>query len=378
MNLLESLDKAFLTLYEDVESRMHHLLQIILGKKSRWPLKDKPDAEKLATDYIRDISQYDPTQGKNYMQYLAKQVAAGLIRLPEDGPPLKETLEKFMNWSRKPAWKQVAAKFLDPKAPPNDIMSYTHWRELQKVVMEYEKDVESKNIPTSETAWVNKAKEGAERVLDMTLKTESGTRNYVVTKVATPVAVTVYGRGTQWCTSCSLYKTIRSSELDNVVNELTKHKEKIEGDPWANLTAEAVRKIISDLNGGDLNKKELKVPNTYYDSALRNAKNYLSGGPMYIIMRDGKPYIQMTNSARELRNVEDASLKTTSAALSVIFRALMGEPQPPEVEKAIISSQAKPNEVSTEMKKTLNDHIRRSEAARARALAQAQRQQPPQ
>lgn len=369
MGFSESLDAAFETLFEDVESRMHHLLQIILGKKSRWPEKDKPNAEELAKEYLRQIAQFDPTQGKTYMQFLVKQVAANQIRLPEDGPPLKETLETFMNGSRKKEWKGE-----------RDIMRYAHWRDLQKACMEYAKEAESKTVPSSETAWVNKAKEGSERIVDVDVKTKTGLTNYVVVKVSTPIAVTVYGRGTQWCTSCSLFKTVKSNELEGVIEQLTKggdryRGEKVEGDPWANLTPEQVKQYILELNGGDLNKKELKVPNTYYHSALSNAKNYLQGGPMFIIFKNGAPYIQMTNSGRELRNIEDSSLKTTSSALGVVFREMVGEPQPREIEELITRKGARP-QAFPELKKTLLDHIKRGEAFRARAAQQQQR--PPQ
>ena len=368
MDLRESLDQAFETLFEDVESRMHHMLQILLGKKSRWPHKDKPNAEELAKNYVREIAQFDPTTGKNYMMFITGQTAKGLIRLPEDGVMLKETLEKFMNFSRKANWKH-----------PKDVMQYPHWRELQKMVGEYEKETAAKAATSTEGILITKAKEGATKVLEMMVKGVSGLHKFEVVKVATPASVAVFGKGTQWCTSWqhdnNIYTTVKADQLPSIIQNMTKRREANPDNPWINQTPERAQQIVSDLNNGDLNKRDIKVPNVdRLDSSLRNAKHYLGGGPMYIIYKNGEPYIQMTNSARDLKNVEDANLKTTSATLAAIFRAMMGQQQPPDVEKAVETKMALPSEVSPDMMKTLNNYIKVGEANKARA---AQRQQPP-
>lgn len=378
MDLLESLDHAFETLFEDVESRMHHLLQILLGKKSRWPHKEEPNAEEKAKEYIRKVSEFDPTTGKNYMMFITGQVAKGLIRLPEDGVMLKETLEKFMGFSRKANWKN-----------PKDVMQYAHWRDLQKLTGEYEKTQAATEAKSTESVLITKAKEGTTKILDIDLKTISGPTNFKVYKVSTPVAVAVVGKGTQWCTSWqhdnNIYTTVKAEQLPQVITNMTRASERGVGrygpdpdNPWINLTPERAKEIVADINGGDLNKRELKVPNVdRLNNSLSNGRHYLDGGPMYIIYKNDQPYIQMTNSARELRNVEDSTLRTTSATLAAIFREMMGQPQPSEVEGSVISRTLRePNEVSPEMVKVLTNHIKVGEANKAQALQRQQRQQP--
>lgn len=381
MDLLESLNHAFETLFEDVESRMHHLLQILLGKKSAWPYKDQPDAEEKAKNLLREVSQYDPTQGKNYMQFLTKQIAASGIRLPEDGPLLKETLEKFMEYSRKAAWKQ-----------PKDIMQYPHWRELQKAIGEYEKSPAfmfrvSSQAKATENLLAVKAKEGVELIVDIDAKTFSGLTNFKVWQCRTPIAVSMFGKGTQWCTSWmndgNIYKTVKPQEVEAAITSLAQNRDfgyrgAVEGNPWANLTPESARQIVMDLNNGDLSKKEVKIPNPdRLNSSLSTAKNYLEGGPMYIIYKNDAPYIQLTHDGSQIMNVEDSRLKTISSALAVVLKEMMGVPQSPEAEKAISRKVQKTGKVSSALTKRLTEEIRRSEAAKAKALQQQQQQQKP-
>lgn len=369
MDLLESLDHAFDTLFEDIESRMHHLLQILLGKKSRWPHKEAPDAQEKATNYLRDASQYDPTPGKNYMMFIANQIAAGAIRLPEDGIMLKDTLEKFMNYSRKAAWTN-----------PKDVMHYqkegTSWRDLQKLIDDYEKSPAfmfrvSSKAKATENILAVKAKEGATEILNMDIKAFSGLPNYKIYKTVTPIAASMYGKGTQWCTSwmndSNIYKMIKPDQVPSVVAELVKHKDSSTGNPWANLTAEQAQAIIMDLNDGNLNKKEVKAPNIErLDSALRTAQSYQKGGPLYIIYKNDAPYIQFTHDGSQIMNIADERLATISPALEVIFNELMGHPQAPEVAKAVTLNSKKEGQVSESLVKRLTEEIKRSQAIRAR------------
>lgn len=371
MDLFESLDHAFETLFEDVESRMHHLLQILLGKKSRWPEKDKPDAEEKAKQFIRDFSQYDPTQGKNYMMFITRQVAAGAIRLPEDGILLKETLEKFMNFSRKATWKH-----------PKDVMQYQHWRELQKLVGEYEKEMEVKTAQSTENILATKAKEGAEVILDMDVKALSGLPNYKIYMVSTPIAATMFGKGTQWCTSIqhdnNIYKAAKPDQLDQIISNIVGHRETSTGNPWAGLTPEKAKQLILDLNAGNLAKKEIKVPNIdRLDSALSTASSYLRGGPLYIIYKNGAPYIQLTHDGSQIMDVSDMRLKTVSPALAVVLKELMDVPQAPEIAPMITVNMRKPGKVSSTLVKRLTEEIKRSEAYRARLEQQKKPGTPP-
>jgi len=335
MDLLAKLD---LMLFEDVESRISYLIEILLGKKSRWKFKELPDAQERAVKLIHDIAPYDPT-GERYLQFIVKQVANGTIRFPEDGPPLKEALEIFSKAFKKKEW-----------SGHRDITKYDNWRDLQSHTMAYAATAESKTTPASETEWVKKAKEGSNKIVDFNFngihvdennQKISKTFNFVVIELITPVAVTVYGRGTQWCTSCSLFKTVKPNEVDSVVSQM--NRERTEGDPWADMSPEAMKKYIMDINGGNLDKDQIKVPNPYYVNALQNAKHYLSGGPMYIVFKDKEPYAQITNNGRELRNATDRSLFKASPMLALVFEEMV-----------------KSNKISPDMRNVLNGHIERS------------------
>lgn len=333
-----------ITLFEDMDAKMQYLMKILLSKKSVWLRKQQkggrpempgepqqeititPELQQKAQETIKSAAQWDPTTKREidgmFMQFIVRDIANNGIILPEDGPPLKEALETFMKASRKQSW-----------TGHKDINKFTNWRELQTLTNDWASKQEAVG-PSSETEWVKTAKEGSRKIVEMSFTTtggkDPGEKNYSVVELSTPISVTVYGRGTQWCTSCSLFKTIKPQELEGTINALATKQDnyghfgqKVEGDPWSGLDAAGFMAVIKNLNGGDIaNKKELKVPNSYYRNALGNAKHYLSGGPMFIIFKNGAPYIQMTNNGREMRDVKDVMLKTTSPALAVIFRGM--------------------------------------------------------
>jgi hypothetical protein len=341
-------------LLEDITAKLENLKKILLGKKSIW-LQRKlkrpvdasihepvagassitPELQQAAAEEIKNSAQWDPTTRREldgiFIQFIVRNIANNSIKLPEDGPPLKETLDTFVKASKKGSW-------IDKK----DIMQFTDWRELQRSTMEWTKKNQEGSRPSSETEWVKRAKAGSEKITEFDITTTGGNvpgnKHYVVIQLNTPIAVTVYGRGTQWCTSCSLYKTIRPHELEQNLTQLSNQGQKIEGNPWANVDRKGFLDIITDLNDGNITKSELKIPNPYLSSALNNAVSYLRDGPMFLIFKNGSPYIQMSNSGRDVMNINDIKLRGTSPALALVFRKMIESGKMSESMKKVLES----------------------------------------
>lgn len=353
-------------LCEDMDAKLNDLTKILLGKKSSWLRRKLHEAkvqsdpthaqhgipeippelmqtlqQQAATD-IKNAAQWDPTTRREldgkYMQFIVRDIANMKIRFPEDGPPLKDALDTFSKGSKKGSWTEK-----------KDIMQFPDWRELQRAATSWaEKNQDEGSTPSSETEWVKRAKMGADKIVEFNMTTtggkEPGLKHYVIMQLNTPISVTVYGRGTQWCTSCSLYKNIRPSELQDVLNNLVSRQgETVEGDPWAKLDRNGFLNVVKELNGGDLTKAELRVPHPYYRSAISTAGSYLRGGPMFIIFKNGKPYIQMTNNGSQIMNANDVTLRTTSPALALMFRKMLAS-----------------GKMSAEMTRVLEQHIANS------------------
>ena len=300
------------TLVEDVESRMPNLIDVLVGRKSRWIHRDKPDARERAQKIIMNASQWDPTSSKNYMTFVVRELGSGRIRLPEDGPHLKRALEVFSANSKRKEWKG-----------PRDVMQFPSWRELQKVASDFEEASNSLTVPQTETEYVKKAKLGAEKIVDLNMETLNGPVNYVVVRPHTPEAVTVYGRGTRWCTSAPLYHLRPVAQLEQEIKSILSQKAG-ERNPWSGLDENAIRGIINNINGGTIEgKKEVKTPNSYYVNAIGTAQSYLRHGPMFVIFRNGKPVYQLTGNGGEIRADDDRALQKPGSGLAIVFQAII-------------------------------------------------------
>jgi hypothetical protein len=342
------LTALLLEIFASSEAKMQDLLKILLSpKKSAWLQKwlrayKRPDAgpneitvppeiQTKAEQTIRDATQWDPTTKQDvdgsYMHYIVNQIAKDTLILPEDGTPLLQSLQTFVKASRRPNW-----------TGHKDVFKYANWRELQKQTIEWQEKQMASGI-TSESEWIKKAKEGVNKICDIEFETvagkEPGKYQYAVYEMTTPVGVFVYGRGTRWCTSTSLYTTIKSSELEKTLDLLIGKgtayetgnyysiQSDIPGDPWAGRSREEFLQTIKELNGGNLKQNELKVPNSHYRGYLKNAMHYLKSGPLYTVFRNGKPYIQLNSEANQIMDTGDAPLRVTSPGLAIIFRAMV-------------------------------------------------------
>jgi hypothetical protein len=250
------------------------------------------------------------------MQFIVRDLANNMVILPEDGAFLKITLETFNKASHKNTWMHSS-----------DIMQFKSWRELQTATIDWEnKNSDVSSIATSQKQWVKIAKQGANKIVDITLPSKNGQKHYTVIEITTPEAATVYGRGTQWCTSCSLYAEITPQNLDETYNSLDRTNKRLSGDlksnPW-NLSKDEFIEIVKTLNNGDLNTNPLKVPNPYYANALENARKFLKNGSLFIIYKDDKPYMQIEGNAAQLQSVQNIPLYLIKPITAIVFRKMI-------------------------------------------------------
>jgi len=335
MSFLRCLDWQLALLSEDLESKISMLKGRLLGKKSRWPHKNKPDAEAQAEQEIRAIAQYDPTpdSDKKFMMWIIDQYALGNLKpghegeALEDGRMLKDTLQHFIN--RNPRDWQGKQRVED----------YSHWRDLQTDTSKYS----AEGPAPVQSQW---DKEAASHIKTIVPEFELPNGKYTFKIAETPEATTVLGRGTQWCTSASLYKHIKSEGssyegLHGWMNEVLNSKHPLEDTPYKGMDDTQLFSIVNRINKKTIinipdDPKQatiapdvaypILVPNIYLGSAVSNARSYIAsgGGPMVILMKDKKPYVQMTWSAApgDIKDITDRTLLRASTSLKMAFKRL--------------------------------------------------------
>lgn len=323
------LDEALLALDESLESKLPMIVDILTNKKSHWRGKDKPNARELAADFATTLAEYDPSSNQRYVRYIAKQVAMGQIRLPEDGSVIKDALEVFI--TKRKDWPGF-----------KDVFQYKGWRDLQADAMKYK---EATSKLTSNRAAEDQlralARDGTQIIVDDIVQLIGGGsihfKVYKCTNYASPI---ILGKGTQWCTGGSLYDTKRiqpnetvASKVRDTINNLTTKRswrENLSNTPWAGWGEAEFLADIYKLNGwpqgADLGTLKagpegVRLPNAYFLDAKSNAESYIQhyGGMLYIIYKDDKPYIQATGNGTEIRNIEDIMLAKASRALARIL-----------------------------------------------------------
>jgi len=314
-----------------------HIVQILLSKDSKWPGKKSEDPVGDATAYIDFNSRFDPTSNKQYLPYLVKQVAKGTIRLPEDGGPFSETIETFISKDRDWPGKQ-------------DIFQYGSWRELQAETMEYasKRGSDVGSTRSQMMQYKKSVREGTNKIISTDIMTTSRLKNYEVYELTNWAAVTLHGKGTQWCTSSTMHRTrdargrlekgrgnaesLRQSVEDAAAAMADKGAAELNGTPWQDWGERDFVAEIYRLNGWPTNQsldeikaKSYKSPNPHFLHAKSTAESYLQDMPLYVIYKDGEPYIQVGGSSYgiEMKNPEDKELTMFSPALiRVMSRAL--------------------------------------------------------
>jgi len=335
-----SFESRLVLILEDITGKLPRAIQTLLSKKSVWrrrfgkeatPEELEPKAEQL----VRYSAQWDPTPNQKYLQYIVQQLALGTLRLPEDGPGLQEALgvfdKKRANWTGE-----------------NDIFKYKNWRELQQATTEYSgnNEVLAPALDYMKT-WKDLSRSSSETIVDKKILTKTGTVHYKVIKITGWAGATLYGLGTQWCTSATPYSKIQvplNKVYDTVLQraeiwEQTKvevAKAGVDIPMWPKGTPESRLAFIAKMNGLEdpqtwfdgpevalqprpkKGTRELIVPNTYFWSAVRTCSSYLDSGPLFVITKNGDRYIQMSSDG-DIMNVNDSSLDTPGGALTLLL-----------------------------------------------------------
>ncbi len=312
---------------------METLIGILGGKKSALRKKFPEIDRDSIVAFIHTINQYDPT-GDNavYTPFIAKQIKFGIIDFDqdgrmEDGGRMQAALEFFHRNKDKSTW--TASK---------NIHDFRDWKELEKIKTELG-TVELKSAGDIEREF----KAGGKKVFELTApdKNQTSIRVYEVT---TPEAAIAYGRGTVWCTSCSLFKTIddlgyeklKAGEDPKQYIAAYKHKAQnrsygSEGGPFDGTFFEVPDdqfvSYVVQANGGELPKPKdgsYKLPNNYIKYATDQAKNYLETGPLYVVMKkssgsDWVSYLQITSDGQYVLGPEDQSFARTAPSTDYLL-----------------------------------------------------------
>ena len=192
----------------------------------------------------------------------------------------------------------------------------------------------------------------------------------------------VYGKGTQWCTSASVYTTLNiwhgelpANALQQVCYALSQQQTSPESKVvdhglWKQGDEAYFLKLIVQLNGLDIDPTQpadqerawngltnrwklnygnncwtglfgqytavgeaikkrkgepVKIPNAYLNTAIATANDYLNSGSLYMIYKNGKPWIQMADGKHgvEIKNEKDEELLTCGTTTAVILHAIL-------------------------------------------------------
>ena len=293
MNIGDKLDSKLSTIMEGIDDKMPHLVNQLLSKKSRWiGKKIKSDEDRFATAeaIIRSVSDYDPSKNDKYINFLVGQIKNGYItkrKLEEDGPKIQSALETFM--SKKKGWPG-----------DNDIMSYGNYRDFLKDASEYEKILEQNPTVTKSGKDRDRERRTVERELRKNAEVVVENGPDIVYGITDAETAALFGRGTQWCTSASPMRTIKKSDDRQLVFDSFKKYYDSNDSSSLSFWPGGLEQVKNDIE----NSKEIgKIPNAYYMSAIRTCGGYLSHGPLYVMYRNGEPYMQI--SGHDVMNIDD-------------------------------------------------------------------------
>lgn len=147
------------------------------GTKLQDIQHDRSAQSKSPEEIVNQLTQADPTNNKQYLQWITKMYVQGLFRL-EDTNRIKEHLMVFNNVKQQLPVDQ------------RDIMRIRKLSDLYNITKQFEdKPVEQSNRQIKKQ---NK-NEGVEYIIN--------TPSFKALNILTEEAACLYGKGTQWCTA---------------------------------------------------------------------------------------------------------------------------------------------------------------------------------
>lgn len=176
MKLFEINSNASFWLLLTEDARTDFILKTY-GNKLQNIQHDRQAQGQPPEEIVNKLAQIDPTNNRQYLQFLAKMYTAGQFRL-EDANRIKKYLTIFNN--------------VKPQLPveQRDIMRIKRLPDLYRIAQQYE----DKPEPQSQRQIKKQTKtEGVNVIID--------TPNFKVLDVQTEEAACLYGKGTQWCTA---------------------------------------------------------------------------------------------------------------------------------------------------------------------------------
>ena len=188
----------------------------------------------LDKETVEQAKSADPTGG-GYIEWIAREIAAGRVVFPEDGEKVRSLLSRFNRLKAKPTFKG-----------DRNVYAYATYAALARAVEAYG-PTNRERVDVSVTSGIRKIGEHGP---------------YTLFQVTTPEACTLLARHTQWC---------------------------------------------------------IKDPKFFYE--------YTKKGPLYIVVKDGEPYLACVPSRQQLRNVYD---ETASAEMVKPVASLLKKVVPPE------------------------------------------------
>lgn len=306
---------------EDLDKKIPHLIAQLRSKKSpmaKWP------EEKIEV-YLREkVAPYDPTSGKDYMPYMAKQVKFNNIAFPEDGTRIRRTLENFHNiktgWMKK-KWAQWQQEKADEtpgtqKLKGIEVNQFKNWRELEKAVSEFmeafKDEPEEGEVGSEEMSLEDKVKthaeKGSKKVLEFSMKAKREGKVYDVVwklfEITNEAAAVVFGSKARWCTA----------QLD-LCYECDGKKVDSDGKPCSGCRG------LGHSQYPELKYMEFGGQRGWAETAHR----YLQQGPLYMVTKNDELYLQTDDDWDEFMNVEDEPLTTCSPALDFFLGKVLTE-----------------------------------------------------
>ena len=308
-------------IFEGAEEKMAEFTRMLTGKKSRirdrfvnpdGSMKDSAGAD--ISQLVHDMIAIDKTE--KYIPFIVKQVAFDNIKLSEDGNRLAFAIDKFKVVSKKPGWTGL-----------KEIMQYDNWRKLEKDVKDYfEKypEEEATAAANLEKELLDKMKAGCETMTTFSLNTTKGLIEYKLFKCETPEATAYCGRGSSWCTTYSLFNNKAYSEFEKTVDKIISSKRS----PWK--TSDSLKKLVAALNDTSVAELEANkskvikaVESIYFTGAMDMASRYMASGPMWILYKGGKPFMQFTNDGSDIMNQDDERPMALGQATTVAVKKML-------------------------------------------------------
>ena len=362
--------------------------QILLGPKSHWKHKGDPDAERKASLAVEKAGKFDPTSTKEFLEYLLMQMANNSIIMPEDGSRFRAVIAGFLRRGSDWPGKATVYEYPDWHGLEQAVIGYFGKDDLGEEELQSvrEKDQEFRRIAKEGLHEIWSGSVGLQTTQDKATDVDKSGNPILLIKLVLYQCtnwqtIVIYGKGTEWCTNATPYTTkivgkpdrwghkVGTIEelLKKTIDDLTSKNDEdaIPTGIWNPKGDETYfLKMICDLN--DIEPAEMtfqgvcdaikaqgprsfefgrpgaresletfgfRTPNPYLKQAVSYSNKYLNGtktcrgGPVYLMTKNGEPYMQMAASPDEpqIKDERDLDVTHVGAVQRLIFYKMMAQ-----------------------------------------------------